>query len=172
MSRGLVGEFLDAIPTWEPRAVTPYMLVAGNHKNISRLVNQTDVQFNLPLTPPSKYNWSLHTLDRRGKCDGEFAKVEDGGLNQPGFYKFYKLWPLEDIAGALPMKVMELTSLASQQVYRQRADSLILTSKDSCPLEQCFPGWDPWTRSIRVTWASSGANSWAPSLLSQVWEGL
>ena len=38
------------------------------------------------------------------------------------------------------MKVMELTSLASQQVYRQRADSLILTSKDSCPLEQCFPG--------------------------------
>lgn len=67
------------------------MLVAGNHKNISQLVNQVDVQFNLPLTPPPKCNWSLHTLDRMGKRDGEFAKAEDGGLNQPGFYKFYKL---------------------------------------------------------------------------------
>ena len=108
-------------------------------------INKMNVQFNLPLTPPHKYNWSLHTRDRRGECDGEFAKIDDGGLNQPGVYKFYKFWPPEDIAEALPMTVMELTSFASQQVYRQRADSLILTSKDLCPLEQCFSGWDPWT---------------------------
>ena len=69
-------------------------------------INKMNVQFNLPLTSPHKYNWSLHTLDRRGECDGEFAKVDDGGLNQPGFYKFYKFWPPEDIAEALLMTVM------------------------------------------------------------------
>ena len=55
---------------------------SSNQQNECPIQSALNTTPQIQLVPP-------HT-GQKGECDGEFAKVDDGGLNQPGFYKFYK----------------------------------------------------------------------------------